>query len=92
MSKYRGNALRKEDIDMATPVQEVASMTATATAPARRRAEAEGLQSVSETAVHHFQRHRAITPMVLLALLGLVFAVSPLLPVGIREYITALTR
>jgi len=84
MARYRDNALRKEDSGMATPVHDIASVTATA----KKQQE----MNSASTPVISASNHRSMAPLVILGFLIFFFFVSPLLPIGVREYISALVR
>jgi len=71
---------------MATPVHEITSMD---------RALLERKEDVvmdMSASTQHVAPNRALAPAVLLAFLILCFLVSPYLPTGLREYISALVR
>lgn len=84
VSRCQTNAVRKEEVEeMASPVQEVISMP---TAVAVK----ESKDTVNIAA--HQAPNRAMAPIVILGVLVVLFFVSPYLPTGVREYISALVR
>lgn len=84
MSRGRSNAVRQEEVeDMESTLQEVVPMPTHAAGT-----ESKNLMNVAV----HSAPNRAIAPLVLLGILILLFFVSPYLPIGVREYISALTR
>ena len=85
MRRYRGAALRKEEEDMATIVQDSASME-TLTAPAPVEKVAHDIQPVSD------HRPRTSVVMAFLLFLGLWYAFSPYLPQTVRQYFQAIVH
>lgn len=86
MSRQRGNAVRKERSRiMASPVQEIVSMPPGIV-------EQQEKQKTMSVPTHYVAPNRAIAPAALLGFLLLCFLVSPYLPTGVREYISALVR
>ncbi len=49
-------------------------------------------QGVAKPIMEHVNDNRVLAPVSLLAALALLFILSPFLPLGIREYISALIR
>jgi hypothetical protein len=93
----QSNALRKE-VDMAFPVQDATTSSLEATngrvalqpvAMPQRNTRAKNKVQILTQRV---RINRNVAPLSLLAFLVLVFFVSPLLPTGIHDYISALLR
>jgi len=99
MGHRRSNVLRKEDVEMATPVQELTSVVRPNGTNGNGMGVSVAIQhhpprvkGKVELVLQYLRANRAIAPLSLLAFLLLVFLLSPLLPIGVREYISALIR
>lgn len=87
MTRRYDNAVRKEDWDMENAVQEIHPM------PAIDALGPRGVSEVSHTGVEPpASPKRAYAPLAILGFLVILFFVSPYLPMGVREYISALVR
>jgi hypothetical protein len=84
MARPEGNTVRKEDWEMATPVQGLTSMPVVVDRPIAK--------GPMNTVAAHPGSNRSLAPLVLIGILLFVFFVSPYLPIGVREYISALVR
>jgi hypothetical protein len=74
---------------MATPVHEIASMPTTA----ERQKAIDAMNSATHNAEPQtVAPNRTVVPLALISILILLFFVSPYLPIGVREYISALVR
>jgi len=84
MARYKSNALKKEELDMATPMQGLASMP-TVTLP-------ETSSSMQQHISTPARKHKTEITLAFLAFLAMWYAFSPFLPETLKQFLWAILR